>query len=148
MERKVKGGWGKERGERPNIFFCSLSCYFRTEYTLNMEDYYYLKNLEGEIVTTLRSLFTSCGKIYLCGNYRNFFECAQISPWSKCLLIHKNLLKAPNYPHTSHVLYRPSTAYFKFKLALPQQLTTNMANQRLVCSREAQMSAFSQGKRS
>lgn len=55
------------------------------------------------------------------------------------LLIHKNLLKARNYPHILHTLCRPSAAYFKFKLALPQQLTTNMANQQLVCSQEGQI---------
>lgn len=28
-----KGGWGREKGEKPNISFCSLPRYFREEYT-------------------------------------------------------------------------------------------------------------------
>lgn len=56
---------GKERGERSQTFTFVLS-YDTLEQNipLNIEEYY-LKNLEGEIVVTLQSLFTCYGKIYL-----------------------------------------------------------------------------------
>ena len=91
---------------RPNHFFHSVPCYSREKYTSNRRS-----KKPGRIsVATLQYLYTGCGKMYLpMWKLLCFFECAHISPWNKCLLIHKNLLKAFNYPHISHALCRPST---------------------------------------
>lgn len=57
------------------------------------------------------------------------------------------MLKACNYPHILYSLCGPFAAHVKFKLTLPQQLTTNMANPQLVCSQKAQISTLTQGKK-
>lgn len=57
---------GEERGERDRTFSFVLSHVISGQNTLpNTEHYYDAKNLEGEFVATLRSLFTRCGKMYL-----------------------------------------------------------------------------------